>query len=130
MQNSDCKIYAKWELGKKNACHIKLPVSIHECYKNQDDGSTFSTLDIAENYSSYIDYDSKIKKFHEAMKGKITNVEWKVYNYLYIENKDEIETAKLMGYKTSEKNRSPGYKQIKKIKNKIYKLAKVIILNI
>jgi hypothetical protein len=64
------------------------------------------------------------------MKGKITNVEWKVYNYLYIENKDEIETAKLMGYKTSEKNRSPGYKQIKKIKNKIYKLAKVIILNI
>ena len=65
----------------------------------------------------YIDYAVNIEKLHLRMREKLTVVEYKVYNLLYIENKDEIETAKLMGYKTSEKNRSPGYKQIKKIKN-------------
>jgi len=129
-QNSECEIYAKWESSKKNACDIKLPISMHESYGNKNDGSNFSIFDIMDNQSSYIDYDSKIKKFHEIIKQKVTNVEWKVYNYLYVENKDEIETAKLMGYKTSEKNRSPGYKQIKKIKNKIYKIAKQVILHL
>ena len=46
-------------------------------------------------------------------------IEWKVYGFLYIENLTEEQAAKKMGYKTSEKNRSPGYKQIKNIqKNK------------
>jgi hypothetical protein len=62
------------------------------------------------------------------MKGKLSAIDWRVYSLLYVENLDEIEAAKVMGYKTSEKNRSPGYKQIKKIKNKIYKIARQILL--
>ena len=127
-QNSECQIYAKWESGKKNAYDIKLPISIHEDTANAD-GSKIQPIEIKDT-NCYLDYDEKITKFHVAIKEKLTFVEWKVYNYLYIENKNETETAKLMGYKTNEKNRSPGYKQIKKIKNKIYKLAKQIILNI
>ena len=38
---------------------------------------------------------------------------------LYIENKNENEVASEMGYKTSEKNRTPGYKQITNIKRSI-----------
>ena len=49
--------------------------------------------------------------------------EWKIYSYLYIDYLDELQAAKKMGYKTSEKNRSPGYKQIKNVKKKI--IAKV-----
>ena len=45
------------------------------------------------------------------------------YTYLYIENKDEDEVASLMGFKTTEKNRAPGYKQIKNLKKSIIKKA-------
>ena len=45
--------------------------------------------------------------------------ELQVYELLYIENLEEDEVAKKMGYKTSEKNRQPGYKQIKNIKKSI-----------
>ena len=41
----------------------------------------------------------------------------------------EEEAAKLMGYKTSEKGRSPGYKQIKNIKRTIIKKVKRNIEN-
>jgi len=128
VQNSECSTYAKWEVGKKSAFDIRLPVSIHESYFNSSDGTLLSAFDIKDE-EPYVDYDHKIKIFHERIKDKLTMVEWKVYSYLYIDNKNETETAKLMGYKTSEKNRSPGYKQIKKIKNRIYKLAKQIILD-
>jgi hypothetical protein len=40
---------------------------------------------------------------------------------------DEEKVAKIMGYKTSEKNRSPGYKQLKNIKKSILKKAKGLI---
>ena len=46
-------------------------------------------------------------------------IEWKIYTYLYIEGKNEEQVAKLMGYRTSEKNRMAGYKQIKNVKKAI-----------
>jgi hypothetical protein len=128
-QTNDCSDYAKWENGKKNAYDIKLPVSIHENFNDNDGNVTSSALDIADKYS-YIDYDNKIDKFHKKIHEKLTLIEWKVYTCLYIENKSEIETAREMGYRTSEKNRYPGYKQIKKIKNKIYKIGRQIVSEI
>ena len=59
------------------------------------------------------------------MKTVLKAVEWKVYNYLYIQHKSEEEVAKLMNYKTSEKNRVPGYKQIKNLTNIINKTKKI-----
>ena len=53
------------------------------------------------------------------MKKILKPVEWRVYELLYIQNKTESELAKHMGYKTSEKKRQPGYKQIKNIKKSI-----------
>jgi len=53
--------------------------------------------------------------------------EWMIYKYLYIDNLSELEVAKKMGYKTSEKNRSPGYKQIKNVKKRIIARAKKAI---
>lgn len=130
IQSGDCELYSKWELSKKNAYDIKMPLSIHEKSTNSlEDFCSSVAADIPAS-DSYINYESKIGKFHEKIKEKLSIVEWKVYNYLYVQNKSEIETAELMGYKTSEKNRSPGYKQIKKIKNKIYKTAKQLIYDI
>jgi hypothetical protein len=46
-------------------------------------------------------------------------IEWKIYQYLYVDGKTEEQVAKLMGYRTSEKNRMAGYKQIKNLKKAI-----------
>ena len=127
-QSSACEEFSKWETGKRDAYLVKMPVSLNSSIPNKDEeGQKNQTLDIRDTYS-YIDYESKTAAFHESMKGKLSAIDWKVYSFLYVENLDEIEAAKLMGYKTSEKNRSPGYKQIKKIKNKIYKIARQILL--
>jgi len=127
-QNSTCTEYSKWESGKKNAYSIKMPLSLNSNFKdpnNPDDKR--EDMDVPDSYS-YIDYEDKIQGFHEIVKNKLSAIDWKIYTLLYIQNLDEIEAAKLMGYKTTEKNRSPGYKQIKKIKNKIYKAARQIVL--
>ena len=57
----------------------------------------------------------------------INPLEWKVYEALYVKNLTEEETAKLVGYKTSEKDRKPGYKQIKNIQKSIICKVKKIL---
>jgi hypothetical protein len=61
---------------------------------------------------------------HKRMKEILKPVEWRVYSLLYIEHREEEEVAEMMGYRTSEKNRSPGYKQIKNIKKSIMSKVK------
>jgi hypothetical protein len=48
---------------------------------------------------------------------------------LYIQHLSEEQAAKKMGYKTSEKNRSPGYKQIKNLKKSIITKVKKFLNN-
>ena len=46
---------------------------------------------------------------------------------LFFEEKPEEEVAKFMGYKTNEKNRKAGYKQIKNLKKMLREKAEEII---
>jgi len=46
---------------------------------------------------------------------------------LFFEYKSEDEVAKFMGYKTNEKNRKAGYKQIKNLKKMLKEKAENII---
>ena len=64
---------------------------------------------------------------HSKMKQLLRPIEWKVYKLLYIDHLEEEDVAKKMGYKTTEKNRSPGYKQIKNIKKSIITKVKEVI---
>ena len=54
------------------------------------------------------------------MKKELSSKQYQVYKLLFIDNIDEEEVAEQMGYKTSEKGRKAGYKQIKNLK-KIFK---------
>ena len=67
------------------------------------------------------------QNLHDKMQQSLRPIEWKVYELLYIQHLDEEEVAKRMGYKTTEKNRSPGYKQIKNIKKSIITKVKDVI---
>ena len=59
---------------------------------------------------------------------KILNAkQYSAYIMLFFEEKSEEEVAHFMGYKTNEKNRSIGYKQIKNLK-KLFKQKAIEIL--
>ena len=111
-QCSDCPLYANWEKGKKSAHDIKIPLPL----ENHEQ-------EVFNMREDRVDLQKNILKIHQKMKESLRPIEWKVYVFLYIENLTEEEAEKKMGYKTSEKNRSPGYKQIKNIQKSI--IAKV-----
>jgi len=118
-QSSACPLYKNWEMNKKSGMHAKIPVPLEN--HSQE-------VYVLENNISF-DIVRSARNLHKKMKEVLKNNEWRVYEHLYIKYKSEIETAELMGYKTTEKNRPPGYKQIKNIKKRIIQKAKDLIAN-
>jgi len=112
-QDSTCPLFSNWENSKKIAHNIKIPVPLEN-----------HSQEVYNQSENKIDLNENIYRVHKKMQEILKPLEWKVYNYLYIENKSEEETARLMGYKTNEQNRSPGYKQIKNIKRVIIQKVK------
>jgi RNA polymerase sigma factor (sigma-70 family) len=115
-QCNDCPLYSNWEKSKKRAHDAKLPVSLEDHHQ-----------EVHSMPSDTIDIEKIAKKLHKKMKSILKPVEWSVYKYLYVEQRSEEEAAKLMGYRTSEKGRQPGYKQIKNIKKSIIAKVKKIL---
>lgn len=115
-QCNSCPIYARWEKTKKNAYNVKLPVSIENHLQETDSiGSTF------------MDLEKMAANLHPLMKKCLSPIQYKVYKALYIDNKSDEEVAELMKYKSNEKNRSEGYKQINNTKKIIIEKARKII---
>jgi len=112
-QDSSCPLFSNWENSKKMAHNIKIPVPLEN-----------HSQEVYNQSENKIDLNENIYRVHKKMQEILKPLEWKVYNYLYIENKSEEEAARLMGYKTNEQNRSPGYKQIKNIKRIIIQKVK------
>jgi DNA-directed RNA polymerase specialized sigma24 family protein len=116
-QCNDCPLYKNWEKNKKSGLAAKMPLSL-ENYK-QEAYHISNTQDL--------DIERSAQNLHNKMEGELKPHEWKIYTYLYIDHLDELDAAKKMGYKTSEANKSPGYKQIKNVKKKIITKAKRLI---
>lgn len=117
-QCSKCPLFSHWEKNKKSAFETKLPVSlenhVQEVHNMDDEG--FNLLKSIESLS-------------KALKEILKPNEWIVYEGICLQNKKEEEIARKLGFKTTEKNRSPGYKQIKNIKKTILLKAKKCIKN-
>jgi hypothetical protein len=64
------------------------------------------------------------------MKKNLSNIEWKVYDYMFLKHLDEEDVAKKMGYKLSLKEGRPAYRQISKIKSKILQKARELVKEI
>jgi len=111
-----CPLFEHWFKNKKRAHDTKLPVSLEN-----------HPQEIHSKASDSFNLEAEVDNLHRNMKKELKPIEWRVYNLLYIQNKTENEVAKEMGYVTSEKNRQPGYKQIKNIKKAIIKKAKQLI---
>ena len=115
-QNSSCPLFAQWEKTKKAAYLTKLPSPLESVEHETEN------MELQE-----FDFETILKRINKQLKKKLKVNEWIVYENLYLKNKTEQEVAKILGYKTSEKNRSPGYKQIKNIKKSIIEKAKEIV---
>lgn len=114
----DCPLYANWVKSKKNAHDTKLPVTmenhLNEVYDIENDD---------------VNLDRAANNIHLKMEKSLKPIEWKIYKYLYIEHKNEEQVAKLMGYRTTEKNRTAGYKQIKNLKKSIIQKVRKHLYN-
>ena len=117
-QCNKCPLYAKWEKSKKSAHDIKLPVTL--------ENHTQEVHNIVENE---IDIEKAAKNIHAKMQKILKPIEWKFYELYYIKHKSEEESARLMGYKTTEKNRKIGYKQVKNLKKSIMIKVKKYLYN-
>jgi hypothetical protein len=117
MQDSECPLYAKWERTKKSAYDIKMAVTIEH-----------HSHEVGTMHDQSIDIESGVSKLHAELEKKLPPKQFLVYEMLYIKNMDEVEVARVMGYKTNEKGRKAGYKQIKNLK-KIFKEKAEDILN-
>ena len=73
---------------------------------------------ISSNYS--FNLNENIQKVNDEMKNVLSEKQYEIYKMLFIENTTEEKVAEKMGYKTSEKGRKAGYKQIKNLK-KLFK---------
>jgi hypothetical protein len=116
-QNGSCELYAKWEKTKKSGYDLKMPLTIEnhrQEIEQKIDGGFFSF----EN----------IDLLNHEMQKCLTLKQYDAYIMLFFESKDEEDVAKFMGYKTNEKNRMIGYKQIKNLK-KLFKEKALEILN-
>jgi DNA-directed RNA polymerase specialized sigma24 family protein len=123
-QNNDCKDYKKWEKSKKSAYDIKFPLSIHS--PNHDNPET--TLEsVLHSTESNFNIEDLLPVFHDLMKKNLSNIEAKVYEYMFLQHLDDSEVAKKMGYKLSIKEGRPAYRQISKIKSRILQKAREIV---
>jgi DNA-directed RNA polymerase specialized sigma24 family protein len=117
-QCNKCPLYAKWEKSKKSAHDIKLPVALEN-----------HTQEVHNIIEDEINIEKTAKNIHTKMQQVLKPIEWKFYELYYIKHKSEEESAKLMGYKTTEKNRKIGYKQVKNLKKSIMTKVKKYLYN-
>ena len=111
-----CPICTKWRQSKKSAYDIKLAVTmenhIHEIHSRRDES---------------IDLDEATIRLTAKIKTQLNGRQFEAFKMLFVENKSEEEVARYLGFKTSEKKRSAGYKQIKNLKKIFQEKAKKII---
>lgn len=105
-QDSTCDKFAKWEKTKKSAFSLRVAVSADD--HMYEIGSHENETDIC--------FDNSVYRLNEKMKEELTELHYKAYHMLYFESGNEEDVAVLMGYKTNEKKRKAGYRQVKNLK--------------
>jgi len=117
-QCNECPLYKKWEKTKKSAYDVKLSVSIENHAE-----SVREMKDISFNILA------SAARLHEEMKHRLAPKQYRVYSRLYIDGADEEKVAAEMGYRTNEKGKKAGYKQIKNLKKLFKQVATKILEN-
>ena len=116
IESLDCNLFKKWYGGKRHSHNVRLPVSIED-----------KMNEVAEYPESIVDLERAIGNMHIRMKQKLTASEWEIYYRLYVEHKEEEQTALELGFKTTEHGRQMGNKRVRHVKNLVEKKAQEIL---
>jgi DNA-directed RNA polymerase specialized sigma24 family protein len=116
----ECPLYKKWTKKKRDAYYLKLASST-------DDPLYIEHQFQAASHDDQLDYEGAEVRLHEKMRQVLTPYQWSIYDLLYIKGRSDAEVAELKGYKTTEKNRSAGYKQLHNIKKVIMARVKSVL---
>ena len=115
LQSSECDLYAKWEKTRKQAYDIKIPLSLET--------NEFDLFTVPEDHYNISD---AVVSMHLRMRQYLNDRHYIIYKMLFVDHVDEETVARVLGYKSNEKGRKAGYKQIKNLKNFYKKIAKKI----
>jgi len=121
-QCAECPLFKKWETSKRNGFNIRFATS----FSAETEGEQPIEEKIELAYKG-IDWDEALMKLNGFLKKKLPQDLYLVYDFLYVQGRSDKELAEKLGFKTSEKNRNPGYKQIYNFKQRIIAEAKKII---
>jgi hypothetical protein len=119
IQGSFCEEYSKWEKRGKRACDVKLPLPIQNHYKDLSKSSI-------QNDNNF-DLDTSADNLHKEMKKVLSIKQYNLYKMLFIDKIDEDTLAAMMHWKTNEKGRKAGYKQIRALKKMFFQIAQKIM---
>ncbi len=116
VQCGECPLYAKWEKTKKAAYDIKMPLALdsHTHMLHNDKATSFEI----ENAQI---------RLHAEMKKVLSEKNYSIYEMLFIDNLNDEEVAAKLGYRTTEKGRKAGYKQLKNLKRQFKEKAERIL---
>lgn len=115
---SECPLYLDWQKNKEPAYNLRLAISLSDPDMVEKDNAVAPKV---------FDIEDATERLHRLIKASVQSYQWKVYKLLYIDKLTEEEVARSMGYKSGEKNRNPGYKQINNIKRLLLQKAKELI---
>lgn len=115
-QDCSCPLFKKWTNTKSSSYHINMAKNIEEVNVKLDEGQ-----------SSEKSIDQSQLLLNDKMKEELNEKNYKIYKMLYIDNLQYEEIATVLGYKTNEKKRTAGYKQIKNYEKMFKRIAKKII---
>lgn len=115
LQSDECSDYAKWYKNRKRAYDIKIPVSLET-----------NNFDRHTSPEDHYRIEKAIDQMHLKMRQYLNDRHFIIYKMLFIDYIEEELVAKVLGYKSNEKGRKAGYKQIKNLKNFYKKIAKKI----
>ena len=114
-QDSRCPLFKRWVQKKKSAYDVKMALPLENHRNEVNEGADQPNIT------------NGIAKLHDKLKQILKPNEWLVYQSFYINNESELDIAKKLNFKTTERNRNPGYKQIKNIQKSIINKAKKIL---
>jgi hypothetical protein len=116
IQDTECMDFRKWSRTKKAAFEIKISVS-----------SENHAYEMGQESSADLSFDDSIEKLNKSMKKELSEAHYTAYKMLFFEDSTEEDVANFMGYKTNEKKRKAGYRQVKNLKNLFVKKATEIL---
>lgn len=116
IQDSSCGEYKAWAKKKKAAYDIKLAVTMEN-----------HIYEVGEHQDNFLDLEQATTKLANEMKPHLSVRHFNAFKMLFINNNSEEDVAKYLGFKTNERKRSAGYKQIKNLKKIFQEKAREII---